>query len=151
MKSHSRRNKIVLIAVLCVAIIFIILRYSNTTSTMRVRPRTGPIVEAVYAVGTVKSDRTYNLKTGIPATVTRIYVTEGQDVKNSPLVSTDAGITFHAPFAGTVTRLYCEEGELAITGTVLLTLMDLTARTCSFPSISNRPCASERANRRTDR
>lgn len=34
---------------------------------IRVQPHTGPIVEAVYSPGTVKSDKIYTLKTGILA------------------------------------------------------------------------------------
>lgn len=93
----------------------------------RVKPRTGPIIEAVYALGTVKSDNVWNLKGGVAATVGRLYVSEGQAVKKGEaLLTTDSVVSFRAPFAGTVTRLYCEEGEIITPGAPLLTLMDIT-------------------------
>jgi membrane fusion protein, macrolide-specific efflux system len=87
------------------------------------RPKIGPIVEAVYALGTVKSDRWYNVRFGMNAIVQRIYVVEGRDVAaGAPLVMTDSGAVFHAPFAGTVTSVPFRESEMAPAGQAILTL-----------------------------
>ncbi len=95
----------------------------------RVRPRQGPIVEAIYALGTVKSENVYNLKMGISATVIKLHIREGQEVnKGAPLAAVDTGMLVRAPFAGTVTRIYCEEGEVVMPGVLLVTLMDLSKK-----------------------
>jgi macrolide-specific efflux system membrane fusion protein len=105
---------------------FLFSGYDMFNRNNRIRPRVGPIVEAVYALGTVRSDSVYNLKMGVAATVKRLYVIEGQRVKgSSPLVAGDTGMVFRAPFGGTVTKIHCEEGEVVMPGAPLLTLMDL--------------------------
>ncbi len=95
----------------------------------RIKPRVGPIVEAIYALGTVKSENVYNLKMGVAATVLSLHVREGQEVKKAEaLVTVDTGMLFRSPFAGTVTRIYCEEGEVVMPGVLLVTLMDLSKK-----------------------
>ncbi len=118
----------VLLAMATVAAYFLVdSSYLNRNN--RVKPRVGPIVEAIYALGTVKSENVYNLKMGISATVTRLHVREGQEVKKgAPLAAVDIGMLVRAPFAGTVTRIYCEEGEVVMPGVLLLTLMDLSKK-----------------------
>ncbi len=89
----------------------------------------GPIVEAIYALGTVKSENVYHLKMGVAATVTALHVREGQEVRKSdPLAAVDTGMLFRAPFAGTVTRIYCERGEVVMPGVMVLTVMDLSKK-----------------------
>ncbi|MCU0845661.1 MAG: efflux RND transporter periplasmic adaptor subunit [Spirochaetes bacterium] len=118
----------VLLAAATVAAYFLVdSSYLNRNN--RIKPRVGPIVEAIYALGTVKSENVYNLKMGISATVTRLHVREGQEVKKgAPLAAVDIGMLVRAPFAGTVTRIYCEEGEVVMPGVLLLTLMDLSKK-----------------------
>lgn len=95
----------------------------------RIKPRRGPIVESIYALGTVKSENVYNLKMGVAATVTKLHVKEGREVqKGTPLAEVDTGMLFRSPFAGTVTRIYCEEGEVVMPGVLLITLMDLSKK-----------------------
>jgi len=122
-----RRTALVLAPLVAAALITLIWIAPALQGGRRIKPRTGPIVEAVYALGTVKSDSVWNLKGGVAAAVGRLYVSEGQAVKRGEaLLTTDSGVIFRAPFSGTVTRLYCEEGEIIITGAPLLTLMDLS-------------------------
>jgi membrane fusion protein, macrolide-specific efflux system len=113
-------------AVITIIILLFIIRHINANNKNIVKPRLGPIVEAVYALGTVKSDKIYNLKIGISSTIKKLYVTEGQSIaRGGILLSTDAGVSFYAPFQGAITRVYCEEGEIVLPGSQALTMMDL--------------------------
>ncbi|HMW04906.1 MAG TPA: HlyD family efflux transporter periplasmic adaptor subunit [Leptospiraceae bacterium] len=89
------------------------------------KPQVGPIVEAIYALGTVKSDDIYNLKLGITSGLTKLYVTEGDLVeKGQKLIATESS-DFTSPIAGTVTRIYLDKGETIMPGISVLTVMDL--------------------------
>lgn len=90
-----------------------------------VKPKVGPIVEAIYALGTVKSDDIYNLKLGITSGLTKLYVTEGDLVqKGQKLIATESS-DFSSPIQGTVTRIYLDKGETVMPGISVLTVMDL--------------------------
>lgn len=69
-----------------------------------IHPKFGPIVEAIYGLGKVKTDRVYEVKLGVIKTVSRIYVREGDTVKKGArLVRFDDDLVISAPFDGTVT------------------------------------------------
>jgi multidrug efflux pump subunit AcrA (membrane-fusion protein) len=92
-----------------------------------VSPRRGAITEAVYALGTVKSDRVFKIKAAIPMAVKTVAVTEGDYVRQGQtLLISDSGTVFRAPFDGTVTSLSVNPGEIVVTGMQLLVLQDLT-------------------------
>lgn len=66
-----------------------------------VSPKVGPIVELVYSLGTVKSERVYHLKLGVTSSIRKLYVKEGQEVKEgADLLYADTGTLFKAPFFG---------------------------------------------------
>lgn len=116
-------NRYAALAAGAVLITTAVLLFRSCSSNGVSRPRIGPIVEAVYALGTVKSDRWYNVRFGMNAIVQRLYVTEGRDVAaGAPLVMTDSGVVFSAPFAGTVTLVPFREREMAPAGQAVLTL-----------------------------
>ncbi|EIE03287.1 efflux RND transporter periplasmic adaptor subunit [Leptospira licerasiae] len=91
-----------------------------------VSPKVGPIVELVYSLGTVKSERVYHLKLGVTSSIRKLYVKEGQEVKEgADLLYADTGTLFKAPFSGTVTTLPYQESEVVMPGAPILTIMDL--------------------------
>jgi macrolide-specific efflux system membrane fusion protein len=93
--------------------------------TVVVKPKIGPVIESVYAIGIVTSDYTYNLKPGVNAVIEKFYFMEGQKVKKGePLMRTDTGVTFYAPFAGIISKRYNEQGEITIPGQPVLTMVD---------------------------
>lgn len=86
----------------------------------------GSLVEAVYALGTVKPVESYSLKFGIAASVREIFVEEGQSVtKGQALLVNDSGITFRSPFNGTLTKLNVAKNETAMPGLPLLEIQNL--------------------------
>ena len=115
-----------LLAVMGIAGVGFVLR--NGQRGTWVRPQVGPIVEAIYSLGTVKAVRTWQLKTGIPVGITDIGVREGDLVSaGQRVLSTDSG-TFFAPFRGTVTKVNAHKGEILMPGTPALQLTDLNER-----------------------
>ncbi|TGM98232.1 efflux RND transporter periplasmic adaptor subunit [Leptospira yasudae] len=121
----SRWGRVALLAVssiIIISVFYIILNNKRSEFT----PKVGPIVELVYSLGTVKSERVYHLKMGVTSSVRKLYVEEGQVVKAGQLILiTDSGVSFTAPFSGTVTSLLFQEGEIVMPGTPVLTMMDL--------------------------
>jgi multidrug efflux pump subunit AcrA (membrane-fusion protein) len=94
-----------------------------------VHPRTGPLVEAVYGVGTVTAWNTFNLKISLANVVARLDVLEGQAVaKGAPLMSFADGPFFRAPFAGVVTAVNYKAGETVPPQMTVLSLTDLAHR-----------------------
>ncbi|RHX90771.1 efflux RND transporter periplasmic adaptor subunit [Leptospira stimsonii] len=121
----SRPGRIASIGVLIVLLAFgsyLVIREKRT----EVSPKVGPIVELVYSLGTVKSDRVYHLKLGVTSSIRKIFVKEGEIVKEGQeLLISDSGSNFRAPFSGTVTSVPFQEGEVVMPGAPVLTMMDL--------------------------
>lgn len=91
--------------------------------------RTGDLVEAVYGLGTVTANQSFQLKIAVTATIRQIHVREGDVVKaGAPLLRLDDGAAFTAPFAGTITSLPYKVGETVFPQLPMLTLMNLKDR-----------------------
>lgn len=122
-----KRRRLLLAAGASLLLLLVAWRCGFNSRAGHVKPKIGPIVEAIYALGTVKTDNNYNLRVTVNSVISRMYIVEGQLVsRGAPLIMTDFGLILRAPFAGTVTRKYFEEGEIIIPGQTVLTLMDLT-------------------------
>ncbi len=105
------------------------IRIGANSATMTVRR--GPIVEAVYGIGTVTAVKTYQLRFATAQTVRGIFVQEGDLVRaGQSLISTEGEQmrANNAPFAGTVTAIPYKVGEVVPPGSPLLTLTDLGDR-----------------------
>ncbi len=101
--------------------------YMRSSRFKVVHPWKGDIVEAVYGLGKVKSDKRYEVIIGVLETVSKRYVSEGQFVKKgAPLIRFEEGIDFRAPFDGTITLANLYAGEVALPHTPLIRLEDLT-------------------------
>jgi multidrug efflux pump subunit AcrA (membrane-fusion protein) len=86
----------------------------------------GPVIEAIYGLGAVTAENTFQVKIGLTGTVEKIFVKEGEDVrKNQPLLSIKGSAKFFAPFDGRVTSVPFRVGETVYPQTLLMTLMDL--------------------------
>lgn len=106
--------------------ILIIFTKSNGGETIT-SPEKGPVVEAVYALGTVKTDNLYNARFGMNTIIRKLYVREGGSVeKGSPLVMGDTSYPLTAPFSGVVTSVNYLEDEMAAAGQIILTISSIT-------------------------
>ena len=99
----NKRNLFVAAGILSVLAAFLVYGFFFKRPNI-VKPKVGPIVEAIYALGTVKSDDIYILKMGITSGLTN----------------------FSSPIQGTVSRIYLDRGETIMPGIPVLTVMDLT-------------------------
>jgi multidrug efflux pump subunit AcrA (membrane-fusion protein) len=129
---YRRHQKTILIltgTVLLLILIFIfsILLYNRSQLTT-IAPRRGPIIEAVYGIGTVTARRTYSLRIGVTSAIDRLYVREGDLVRaGEPLLKLREIPTFVAPYNGTVTSLAFSEGETVFPQIPILVLTDTVA------------------------
>jgi multidrug efflux pump subunit AcrA (membrane-fusion protein) len=120
----TRKTLIITSAILLISV-SLISTFCNGETT--VKPERGPVVEAVYALGTVKTDKIYNARFGMNTIVRRLYVSEGDAVeKGTPLVMGDTSFPLTAPFSGVVTAVNYLENEMAAAGQVVLTISSIT-------------------------
>ena len=94
-----------------------------------VKPKRGPVVVAVYSLGTVTADNVFSFKAGLTASIQDIYVREGDAVgRGQKLLLLDSGAVVSAPFGGTITKVAFQKGEIVMPGVPVLTLIDLKNR-----------------------
>lgn len=86
------------------------------------------IVESVYGIGTVIANRSYQVKLGVIGSIRGVFVREGDFVRaGTPLLDLD-GVTYRAPFPGTVVDLPYKVRENVSPGLPILQLVDLADR-----------------------
>ncbi len=91
-----------------------------------IHPTQGDIVEAVYGLGTVESDKIFHSKAAIIISIEEFFVTEGQDVvKGQKLFKYDQNSYVTAPFDGRVTSIEATTHENLFPQSPILTLTDL--------------------------
>ncbi len=91
-----------------------------------VQPKKGEVIEAIYGLGKVISDETFEIKLGVITTVEELFVNEGDQVgMQEKLIELEGNRLFKAPFAGTVTKINYEKGEVITPQSVVLKLENL--------------------------
>lgn len=111
-----------------ILILSITAAFSSCSRETTVMPERGPVVEAVYALGTVKTDKIFNARFGMNTIIRKLYVSEGDTVeKNSPLVLGDTPFPITSPFSGVVTEIKYMENEMITAGQVALTVSSITS------------------------
>lgn len=89
----------------------------------------GPVIESVYGIGTVTANRTFQFKTGVISTLEKLFVKEGDAVKQGDaLVMLENDVVIKAPFDGTVTALPFKAGENIFTQMLVVEVVDLLDR-----------------------
>jgi len=115
-----------LVLAAAVAVTAIVIRNNNIEY---VKPKYGPIVEAIYGLGKVKTDRVYEVKLGVVKTVDKIYTHEGAQVKKGDrLIRFDDGLVFTAPFSGTVTLVAFHENQYVFPQQPAMRVEDLNTK-----------------------
>lgn len=103
--------------------------YSSNNDRQYAKIKRGNIVESVYGIGTVKSDRDYVLKIGVSSVVDERWVREGDFVsKDQKLIKLQDLPIFKAPFNGVVSSLNYNVGESVFPQAPILTLTDMENR-----------------------
>lgn len=124
--SLLNRNRKISIPILIFVVI--VIGFSSTflfENEKRVEPRTGPIIEAVYGLGTVVSRKIFHLKIGVISSISKLYVKEGDLVKSGTLLADLEGNVFRAPFTGTITSLPFKVSESVFPQVPIMTMEDM--------------------------
>ncbi|MBM9545582.1 efflux RND transporter periplasmic adaptor subunit [Leptospira sp. 201903074] len=122
----DRKKLYIVGSVLVIVLIVTSYFFIRNSQSNRLGIERGSLVEAVYALGTVKPVDSFSLKFGIAASVREIFVEEGQTVtKGQALLVNDSGITFRSPFNGTLTKLNVAKNEIAMPGIPILEIQNL--------------------------
>ncbi|PKL18246.1 MAG: secretion protein HlyD [Spirochaetae bacterium HGW-Spirochaetae-5] len=123
----NRPSSKILIVISVILLITISLSMNFCKNESITKPEQGPVVEAVYALGTVKTDKLFNARFGMNTIIKKLYVREGDSVeKGSPLVMGDTSYPLTAPFSGVVTAVNYLEDEMAAAGQIILTISSIT-------------------------
>jgi len=126
-----KHHKLLIISILVIFTLTLLAFYlslhkSKITYTL---PRHGEIVEAIYGLGKVKTDRIYEVKVGVVTIVDKIMVKEGQSVRaNDLLVRLADNIVFRAPFSGTVTQINASDKQPVFPQMSILKLEDYSKK-----------------------
>lgn len=121
--------KKVLVPSLIVFLLFSVLYWVFWRSTPdTLNPRKGPIVEAVYALATVKSNQEYTVRFGIPSSVREIHVVEGDSVSPGELLVRTESTTFRSPISGVVTQVSAKKGDTVMAGTPVVLVRNISDR-----------------------
>lgn len=122
----DRKKLYIIGSVLVIVLIVTSYFFIRNSQSNRLGIERGSLVEAVYALGTVRPVDSFSLKFGIAASVREIFVEEGQTVtKGEALLVNDSGITFRSPFNGTLTKLNVAKNETAMPGIPILEIQNL--------------------------
>jgi multidrug efflux pump subunit AcrA (membrane-fusion protein) len=122
----SKTKKWWFIAGFLVLALVVVSLYSKRSQYYYLKPKKGDVLEAIYGLGKVQTDKVYELKIGVISNVDKLFVKEGDRVKaGQKLISFDNIKTFRAPFAGIATSVEFHEGEVVSPQVVVLRLEDL--------------------------
>ncbi len=88
----------------------------------------GSIIESVYGIGTVNATHHYEFKPGVSMTLRKLYVKEGDEVKDGQVLLDLDQTKLRAPFTGTITSLPFKEGENVFPQAVVYRLTSLKER-----------------------
>jgi macrolide-specific efflux system membrane fusion protein len=121
------KNKIRLLWIIpLILAVSVALIYFRGTGVDTAKPKIGPVLEAVYGLGTVVAPHTYQLKTGVNLVLKKIFFKEGDRVpRGARLVQFDESSETRAPFNGIVTSLPFKEGENIFPQIPVVTLVSL--------------------------
>lgn len=101
----------------------------NISGVKKVSPKTGPIVEAIYGIGTVTPRHQFQFKVGQVSTVSEQFVQEGQEVKKGqPLLQLTGSVRISSPLDGTVVSLPYSVGENVFPDTPVVMVENIVDR-----------------------
>ncbi len=108
-------------------LVFLVFQLRARSETVAIRK--GDLLETVYGLATVKANRVYNLRVGVPSRIRRLYVQQGDEVQaGSPLAEFDEMPATRSPFAGVVTTLNYNNQEIVFPQMTILTVTDFSDR-----------------------
>ncbi len=124
MEKNKKKIILVIAIIACLGVAFFIYnRYFKKQDL--IHPKIGDIVESIYGLGTVSPDSVFRVRAGVSLTVKKLFVKEGDLVRNNdPLVQLDESI-MRTPIDGTVTAVSTKLGELITPQISIVTVTNL--------------------------
>tara|TARA_B110001454_G_C12723270_1_gene436152 strand:- start:31478 stop:32302 length:825 start_codon:yes stop_codon:yes gene_type:complete len=123
-----KKGKYILISIISAVTVLGLAFKPSSGAKRTVQIHRGDLVEAVYAIGSVKAERVFNLKIGVTSKLLERYVRPGDRVKKGDkLVQFEGLKTIYAPFDGMITTVAYEKGELVFSQTVIVTVVDTSS------------------------
>lgn len=124
----TRKLKIIL-SISAAAIILVggaaMWKRGQNKSEQLVAVKRGPVIEAIYAIGTVESTQTFQAKAGVPSSILRLPVQEGRAIRRGEaLVVLTEGSSIRSLFDGIVTKVNYKVGESVFSGNVIVEVVD---------------------------
>jgi multidrug efflux pump subunit AcrA (membrane-fusion protein) len=121
-----KNKKLYLIGLILLFLALLSIYLWRASQWIEVRPDRAHIVESIYALGTVESDRKFELKTGVPMTIEHLMIKEGDLVKKGQqILKYQNGPQVLSPLTGTTVSVYANEFEILPAGTKVLEIQDL--------------------------
>lgn len=128
MRSYFSKYKWFLVALVVAALIATVTIFLKKRSEYeKVKVIRGDILVVAYAVGTVKADVVFNLKTAVPSLLEKRFVRIGDKVKKGDNLVMIEGFLKKAPFDGLVSAVSFEIGELVNPQTPIMTVVDMNS------------------------
>lgn len=121
------KYSILSVSLLIMALIYGVVIAKKNKQYEFVVPKIGPINEAIYGLGTVKTDEKFSFKVAIPKTIKELYVKEGDLVSvGQKLLAFDDGMIVKSPIKGTVSNLPGSIGENVFTDRPVIEIDNLS-------------------------
>lgn len=121
----SKKRLLLLAGIILVLGILALVATKFSFKSEKIRAKRGDVVEAIYGLGTVSADITFNVRVGVAVTVSKLFVKEGDRVtRGKPIIHIDESV-MRSPIEGTVTRIAYKEGELVAPQIPMLTITNL--------------------------
>lgn len=116
----------ILLSAVSLIVVSLILLTITKNNISYIKPKRGPIIEAIYGLGKVKPEKHYDVKIAIIKQVNKIYVQEGSSIKKGePLIEMTGNLIFYAPFNGTVTAINFSESQQVFPQQTILRMEDI--------------------------
>jgi len=123
----KKKWKILLFIIFIAFITLVAFYFFKKDTYVYVSPLREDVVEAVYALGKVKSHKRYEIITGVISTVKNVFVKEGESISQGQLLlELESGTFFKSPISGTVTSVKLEKGETVLPQISILKVEDLS-------------------------
>lgn len=126
--ARHRALSIAAIAVFCAAAPLVRISVKRSAGQLSEPISRTSIVQAVYGIGTVTANQSYQLKPGVTSTITTLFVNEGDTVKKGARLAQLDQIVYRAPFDGTIVNLPFKVGENVFANIPAVTVVNLEDR-----------------------
>ena len=130
-RNNLEKKMLIVLLVMLVAIVLglLTLFYIQKNSSEKIQPKVGSVKEAIYGLGSVKSDKVYEYKLGTAVTITKVFFHDGDFVEKGKKILEAYDVPpFLAPFSGVITFFPFHESENVFAQQTIARIEDLNTR-----------------------